>query len=424
VIVGGGPAAAAAAAALRAADFEGAVVLVGEEQVVPYERPPLSKAFLAGCVTGRVAGSTLAVRPREWYAEHDVELRLGARVERVDAQRHAVVLAGGERIGYDRLLLATGGRPRRLDAPSSDRVAYLRTVDDAEALAKRLRAAGRLVVLGGGFIGCEVAATARQLGVEVTVLELEDVPLRRALGERFGALVGQIHREAGVDLRTGERVRSVAEVQDGLLVTTDRARLECGMLLVAVGLRPSTEVVAGTGVRCENGILVDEYCRSTVPDIFAAGDVAAHRHPRYGRHIRVEHHDNAMRQGAVAARNMLGHAVAYDDPHWFWSDQYEHSLQSVGVRGPDDETVVRGSVPDRRFAVFSLSGGTVRSVFALNRGRDVIAGRRLIAAGVSVRAEELRDESVNLRRLAPPSGQARQDKRAAAGTPHDTEEPT
>lgn len=397
VIVGGGPAAAAAAAALRSAGYDGPVLLIGAEEVIPYERPPLSKDFLAG----RRTGSALELQPREWYAEHGVELRLGVPVQRVDPDQHAVLLAGGERIGYDKLLLATGGRPRRLDQARSDRVAYLRTVADAEALAKRLRAAGRLVVLGGGFIGCEVAATARQLGVEVTVLEMESVPLQRALGQRFGALIGQIHREAGVELRTGERVESVAETRDGLLVTTDRGRLECGMLLVAVGLQPNAEVVAGTAVRCENGILVDEYCRSTVPDIFAAGDVAAHRHPLYGRHIRVEHHDNAQRQGAAAARNMLGPAVSYDDPHWFWSDQYEHSLQSVGIAGPDDEIVVRGSVPDRCFSVFSLSGGKVRSVFALDRGKDVIAGRRLIAAGVPVRAEELRDESVNLRRLAP-----------------------
>jgi 3-phenylpropionate/trans-cinnamate dioxygenase ferredoxin reductase component len=404
VLVGGGPAAAAAAHMLRSAGFDGAVLLVGAEDVLPYERPPLSKAFLTSRVAGHAAGPELEVHPRGWYAEHDVELRLGTRVERVDAAGHAVVLAGGERVSYDKLLLATGGRPRRLDGLRSDRVAYLRTVAEAEVLAERLRVAGRLVVLGGGFIGCEVAATARQLGAEVTVLEMEGVPLRPALGERFGALVGQIHREAGVDLRTGERVRSVAEVRDGLLVTTDRDRLECGMLLVAVGLQPSTEVVAGTGVRCENGIVVDQYCRSTVPDIFAAGDVAAHWHPLYGRHIRVEHHDNAMRQGAVAARNMLGHDVAYDDPHWFWSDQYEHSLQSVGVRSPGEEVVVRGSVPDRHFAAFSLSGGKVRSVFALNRGRDVTAGRRLVASGVTVRAEELRDESVNLRRLAPVGG--------------------
>lgn len=396
VIVGGGPCAASAAATLRSSGFDGELVVVTDEPVVPYERPPLSKEYL----TGGVDGAELSVRPASWYDEHDVELRLGERAEALDDQGHGVRLAGGERLRYDALLLATGGRPRPFERIDSDRVAYLRTREDADRLAERLRQGEPLVVLGGGFIGCEIAASARQLGVEVTVLEMAPVPLERVLGADLGGVVAEIHRDAGVDFRTGERVHAVSETADGLAVTTDRGRLECGLLVVAVGMVPNIELVEGTSVRCANGIQVDEHCRTAVPDIYAAGDVAAHFHPGCGRHVRVEHHDNAVKQGAVAARNMLGEDVAYTDPHWFWSDQYEHSLQSVGFHDRCDEVVVRGSVTDRAFARFALVEERVRTVVALNRGRDVLAGKKLIASAVTVTADQIRDESVDLRRLA------------------------
>jgi 3-phenylpropionate/trans-cinnamate dioxygenase ferredoxin reductase subunit len=350
-----------------------------------------------------VDGAKLSVRPASWYDEHDVELRLGERAEALDDKGHGVRLAGGERLRYDALLLATGGRPRPFERIDSDRVAYLRTREDADRLAERLRQGELLVVLGGGFIGCEIAASARQLGVEVTVLEMAPVPLERVLGADLGGVVAEIHRDAGVDFRTGERVHAVSETADGLVVTTDRGRLECGLLVVAVGMVPNIELVEGTSVRCANGIRVDEHCRTAVPDIYAAGDVAAHFHPGCGRHVRVEHHDNAVKQGAVAARNMLGadgKDTAYTDPHWFWSDQYEHSLQSVGFHDRCDEVVVRGSVTDRAFARFALVEERVRSVVALNRGRDVLAGKKLIASAVPVTADQIRDESVDLRRLA------------------------
>ena len=400
VIVGGGPCAASAAATLRSAGFNGRLVVVAGEPVVPYERPPLSKDYL----TGHLDGAELPVRPASWYAEQGVELRLGERAEGIDDRERVVQLAGGERLGYDALLLATGGRPRPFEglqgSVGGERVAYLRTRGDADRLAERLRQGEPLVVLGGGFIGCEVAASARRLGVEVTVLEMAQVPLERALGAQVGSQLAEIHRDAGVDFRTGEQVQSVSETADGLVVTTDRSRLECGLLLAAVGMLPNTEIVTGTSVKCHNGIVVDEHCRTAVPGIYAAGDVAAHYHPLYGRHLRVEHHDNAIKHGAVAARNMLGEDIAHDDPHWFWSDQYEHNLQSVGFNEGCDEVVVRGSIAERSFARFCLADGQVRAVVALNRGRDVIAARKLIASGLRVSAAALRDESVDLRRLA------------------------
>jgi 3-phenylpropionate/trans-cinnamate dioxygenase ferredoxin reductase subunit len=284
---------------------------------------------------------------------------------------------------------------------TGDRVLYLRTRRDADALRERLTPGERLVVLGGGFIGCEVAATARGLGVEVTVLEMANAPLERVLGREIGDVVADIHRAAGVDVRTGERVLSVTETPAGLRVTTDRRELECGFLLVGIGMVPNTEFLDGTPIACDNGVLVDEYCRTGVDGVYAAGDVAAHRHPLYGRRMRVEHYDNAIKQGAAAARTMLGDLVAYDDPHWFWSDQYDHHLQSVGVAHGAATVVLRGSLADRSFSAFSLDGERVLSVFALDRPKDIVVGRKLIRSGLPVTADQLRDESVDLRTLAP-----------------------
>jgi 3-phenylpropionate/trans-cinnamate dioxygenase ferredoxin reductase subunit len=396
VIVGGGPCAASAAVTLRSAGFDGAVIVVADEPVVPYERPPLSKGYL----TGLVGVDELPVRPAQWYVDNGVELRLGDRAVAVDTRECSVRLSGGERVRFDALLLATGGRPRPFEGIDSARVGYLRTLEDADRLAKRLRQGEPLLVVGGGFVGCEVAAAARQLGVEVTVLEMAPVPLERALGQQLGGLVAEIHRDAGVDFRTGERVKSVAETADRLVVTTERGRLECGTLLAAVGMVANTDVIQGTSVTCDNGIRVDEYCRTSVPGIFAAGDVAEHYHPTFGRHLRVEHHDNAIKHGAVAARNMLGEDVAYDDAHWFWSDQYDHNLQSIGFDDGCDEVAVRGSVAARSFARFSLAQGRVRAVTALDRGGDILVGRKLIESGVRVGVDALADESLDLRRLA------------------------
>jgi 3-phenylpropionate/trans-cinnamate dioxygenase ferredoxin reductase component len=397
VIIGGGPAAVAAGLGARAAGFDGRILVISEEWEAPYRRPPLSKEYLAG----EMDAAGLAVRPNEFLDEQGIELMLGTRVARVDDGAGEVVLGDGERLPYGKLVIATGGRPRRLPGVDHERVAYLRTVADADRLAKRLRGGTPLVVLGAGFIGCEVAACARKLGVEVTLLEMADVPLQRVLGDRFGGIIGDVHRDAGVDLRTGERVESVAPTADGLLVTTDRGRIECGVLLVAAGLRPNTDIVEGTGIRCGDGILVDEYCRTSVPDVYAAGDVAAHLHPSYGRHVRVEHYDNALKQGAVAGRNLVAaDPVPYAEPHWFWSDVYEHNLQVLGPHEPDGEVVVRGSLTDRQFSAWTLAGTTVTAVLSMNRAKDLVAAKRLMARGTPITAEQIRDESTDLRRLS------------------------
>ncbi|GAA4848950.1 FAD-dependent oxidoreductase [Pseudonocardia benzenivorans] len=395
VLVGAGRAAAAAAATLRREGFDGDLVVVGDEPHPPYRRPPLSKAWdgAAPCV------DDLLVRDAEWYGTNAVELITGTRAVALDCASRQLTLADGARLGYDRLLLATGGRPRRLPGVRGDRIHHLRTVADAAALREQLAGDGPLVVLGGGFLGCEVAAAARASGVEVTIVEMAPTLLSRAMSPELGELFAALHRSRGVTVLTGERVDSVVQAGDQVVVRTCAQVLECAALLVAIGISRSTELLAGTPVACDDGVLVDEFAATSVPGVYAAGDVAAAHHPRYGRRVRVEHDDNAVRQATVAARNMLGARDVYDDPHWFWSDQFEHNLQMVGSPEGHDRSVVRGSPGEGAFSVFHLRGDRLVSVLAFDRGRDVVTGRKLVAAGATVAAEQLEDDAVDLRRL-------------------------
>lgn len=401
VLLGGGTASAAAASTLRHRGFDGRIVLVSEEEVTPYERPPLSKEVLAGTMP---PGNT-AFRPDDWYHTNDIELVLGTRATSIDTDRAAVITDRAGHVGYDHLLIATGGRARRLPGFEGERILHLRTRIDSETLASRMQDSGRAVVLGGGFIGCEVAATARGLGAEVTIIEMEPHCLRVPLGDRYGRIVTEIHRERGCRMRMGERVTGVTETLDGLAITTDRGELECEWMLVAAGMIPNTELALGTRIEVDGGILVDRRCRTSVSNVYAAGDVAARRRP--SGPLRVEHHDNAMRQGAVAARNILGEDADDDTPHWFWSDQYDLSIQSLGHFDPHAPHVIRGSTEDRSFSAFQLSGDgsgedKIEAVLTIGRPRDVFAARKLMGAGISVTAEQIEDLSTDLRRLARP----------------------
>lgn len=290
VIVGAGRCGASAAETLRGAGFDGRVVLVGDEAEPPYERPPLSKAFLAGAQDA----ADLSVHPRSWYADSGVELRTAVAVTGLDCRSRLALLSDGSQVGFDRLLPATGGRPRLLPGSSSlQRVRYLRTLADATSLRSSLTAASHVVVVGAGFIGAEVAASARSLGVSVTLLEMLEVPLARVLGSEVGAAYADLHRAHGVRLLTGEGLASVQECDDGAVrVRTTRDRdLECDLVVVGVGIEPRDELAAAAGLTVSNGVLVDEYCRTSVPFVYAAGDVANHFHPLSGTHIRVEHYD-------------------------------------------------------------------------------------------------------------------------------------
>lgn len=396
VLVGGGLASAAAAHTLRDAGFGGRITLVSAEPHLPYERPPLSKEYLRG----EVARDDLPFPAAEWYETADLDLRLGVRATRIDVATREVELDDGVRLAADAVLLATGGVPRRLDGAEGERICYLRTIEDADRIAALLGPGRRLVVVGAGFIGAEVAASARKRQTEVTVVEALDVPLQRVLGRAIGRRLGALHREHGTELRTGESVRAIAEISDGVVVTTGSGdRLRADAAVVGVGIVPETSVADASGIHVGDGIVVDPACRTRVEGVYAAGDVAEHEHPLFGRRLRVEHYDNALRQGAAAARSMLGEEVVYDDPHWFWSDQYEHNLQLVGDPLGHDDVVVRGASDGAELTAFYLRDGVVRAVFAVDRARDVRAGRRLVAARARPERDALADENIGLRDL-------------------------
>jgi 3-phenylpropionate/trans-cinnamate dioxygenase ferredoxin reductase subunit len=402
VIVGANLTGGTAAAALREEGFDGEVILIGEELHPPYERPPLSKEYLRG----EQPFEKGLLRPDGWFQDESIETRFGVRAEQVDPQQRVIILEGGDQVPYDALLLATGGRPRTLPGPPRDRILYLRTIEDAQRIRSHLKTGSRLVIVGAGFIGAEVAASARMLGLEVTVLERHEAPLVRAIGPDIGRIYAEIHCEHGVDLRTGEGVERVEETADGVVVrTTSGAVIEGDVVVVGVGIEPNVELAQAASLEVDNGIVVDEYCRTSVGGIFAAGDVANHFHPVFGRRIRVEHYDNALKQGAAAVRNMLGREEVFDDPHWFWSDQYEHNLQYGGFAHEWDEIVVRGSLEDRDFVAFYLKEGVILAALGLNRGGDVRRAMKLIHTKASPDPMLLRDEGLDLRTLASGPGE-------------------
>lgn len=395
VIVGAGQGGVAAADELRDQGFDGRIVLIGDEAELPYERPPLSKEYLAG----DSSDDDLYIYPKKWYEENNIELALGVAACRVDVGSSRVELGNGSSIGYNRLLLATGGQPRKLPGLPADGVFYLRTHGDARQLSAQLQRGKKVVIIGAGFIGCEVAATARERGVEVTILESQRAPLERVIGPELGQVVAELHRERDVELRTDDSVEAVTRTGCGLLVRGSRGSpIECDAVIVGVGIEPNVEPVRGTGVQLDDGILVDQYCQTTVAGIFAAGDMSRHYHPVFGRHVRVEHYDNALRQGAAAAENMLGRRRVFDDPHWFWSDQYAHNLQSLGIASCWDEILLSGSTSDRSFCALYLKDRQVQSVLALNRPKAIMVARRLGYIGARIEDIQASEELADLRK--------------------------
>jgi 3-phenylpropionate/trans-cinnamate dioxygenase ferredoxin reductase subunit len=399
-IVGASLTGQSAAATLREEGFEGRVVLVGAEPQLPYDRPPLSKNYLRGAMPFE---KTL-LRPPEFYRERAIETRLGTTVVRVDVEKRALQLDGGDRLEFDNVLIATGGRNRRFPIPGIDLpgVFDLRTIADADRIRDAIARGGRAVVVGMGFIGAEVAASMRQCGLEVTAIEPFKTPLYRALGEDIGRVVEGLHRDHGVALILGDAVAAFeGKGRVERVVTRDGRRIECELAVFGLGIEPVTELVAGTGVRVDNGIVVDDHCRTNVPGVFAAGDVANHYHPVCGRQMRVEHWQNGIKQGAAAARSILGRGQPYDEVHWFWSDQYDANIQYAGFHAAWDAVVVRGSLAERKFLAFYMAEGRVESVVAINQGRDLRRTLPIIKARVAVDPARLADPNVDLRTLAP-----------------------
>jgi 3-phenylpropionate/trans-cinnamate dioxygenase ferredoxin reductase subunit len=403
VIVGASLAGGSAAATLRQEGFEGRVILSGAEPQPPYERPPLSKEYLRG----ESPFENALVQTADFYGEHGIETQFGVRATRVDATEKTLELDGKERIAYDGLLIATGGRNRQLTIPGLDLegVYQLRTVADCNRIREEIFPGRKAVVVGMGFIGSEVAASLRQSGVEVAVVDRNKVPLRRVLGEEVGRVIEGVHRDHGTELTFEDTVAAIEGAGRVERVTTQHGRhIECDFVVVGLGVEPVTELLAGTGVEIDNGIVVDEYCRTGVEGIYAAGDVANHYHPVFGRHIRVEHWQNALRQGSAAARSMLGKGESYEEIPWFWSDQYELNLQYAGFHTDWDELVVRGSMEERNFVAFYRRDGRALAVVAINRGRDLRRSVPLIKVQDQVEAAKLRDPDIDLRTLANTAG--------------------
>ena len=399
VIVGASLAGAKAAETLRAEGFEGRIVLVGEEPVRPYERPPLSKGYLRG----EASFDDAAVHVAGFYADHDIELLTSTIATAIDPTRNEVTVDPGGTVPYDQLLLSTGATPRTLTIPGSNLagIHYLRTVESCDALRKALDHAQKVVVVGGGWIGCEVAASARQLGKDVALIEAAEVPLERVLGAEVGAIFRDLHADHGVELHLGVGVESFrgtgsaeeVELADGSAVAGD-------LFVAGIGVVPRTELADGARLHLDNGVVVDEYLATSVPGIWAGGDVARAFHPVFGTGIRLEHWSSALNQGPVAARNMLGQHVAYDKIPYFFSDQYEFGMEYSGFAPDWDSIAFRGDVARREFVAFWLADGRVVAGMNVNVWDVVDPIAALVRSKRAVDMRRLEDPEVDLATLA------------------------
>jgi 3-phenylpropionate/trans-cinnamate dioxygenase ferredoxin reductase component len=401
LILGAGLTGGKAAVTLREEGYDGRLLLIGDEPGIPFGRPPLSKTYLRG----EEDLSGWEVKPAAWYQEQQVE-HLRVRAVALDRARRRVELDSGDSVAYDKLLFATGGRNRQLDLPGSrlPGVFQLRTVAECDAIHAAARAGAHAVVVGMGFIGSEVAASLRQLGVRVTAFPGGRHPLERVLGDEVGKVMSGIHSSQGVTLIANDTVVSChgSQLLEGV-TTKAGLRIDCDFAILAVGIQPNTELLAGTGLTIDDGLDVDGSCRSADERIFAAGDVANHLHPLFGR-IRVEHYNNAEKQAVSAARSMLGIGGPYDYIHTFWSDQYEHKLEYAGHAKHWDQVVIRGSLEERKFVGFYLEAGKLKAAVGLNRGGDpevdlddeLAKASKLIGRGSPVSAKDLADEATAL----------------------------
>lgn len=399
VVLGAGETGASAAIALRKYSVDAQVTLIGEEDEAPYERPPLSKGYLRG----ELPIEKFLVRPREFYAQHTIDTMLGTRARRIDAMHRIVHLNDGRRVAFDRLLIATGARNRRPPMPGIDLqgVHQLRTVRDATRLRAEIQPGRKAVVVGMGFIGCEVAASLRHDQVEVVSIDPGPTPLARVLGEMIGGTLAALHASYGVHTVFNDTVAAFeGNGRIARVITKAGLRIPCDFAVVGVGVEPVVDLLDGIGIRIDNGIVVDQFCATSVDGIYAAGDVANHFHPVFGRHIRVEHWQNAIQQGDNAARNMLGERIPYDVIPWFWSVQYDANIQYAGHHTSYEDLILRGRLDGGSYAAFYMNGGVIDAVVGVNNARDVRRTMPLIKGRRPVDPDQLRDERVDLRSLA------------------------
>lgn len=395
IIVGAGQAAGQAAASLRQEGYEGSITLFGEEPQAPYQRPPLSKAYLSG----ELAMERVLVRPEKFYTDKSIELHTGTRIETVNPDNKTVTANDGQTHSYDKLLLATGSRPRILNIEGSDLagIHYLRTIDDVDGIRASMANAERICIVGGGYIGLEVAAVANKLGLQVTVLEMEDRILQRVTTPEMSAFYHELHSSRGVEIRTGTRVSGFGGEDRVTSVICGDEEISAELVIVGIGIIPNVELAEAAGLDCENGITVDDHCRTSHPDIYAAGDCTNHPNPILDRRLRLESVPNAMEQARVASSNMLGGDKTYAAIPWFWSDQYELKLQMVGFSSDGDTAVTRGDPSTNEFAVFYLSSGKVVAVDAINSPREFMVCKQLY--GKQVDTEDLANPEFELKSL-------------------------
>lgn len=398
VIVGAGQAGAWAATTFRDEGYDGRVVLIGDEPHIPYERPPLSKGLLAG--TQEI--DTCWIKPIDHYAVAEIELWLNRSVETIHREKKEVRLSDGERIEYDRLVLATGTRPRQLTVPGSDMPAihYLRTIDDSLASKKRLIPGTRVSLIGGGYIGLEVAATAVELGCHVTVIEALLEILTRAMPPELSRVIADRHRRRGVIIETNLAVEEFEEFQGDIRINCTGGRaFDTDLVVVGIGVVANAEIAETAGIRCNDGVIVDEFGRTSETSVFAVGDVTRHFNPLLGRRIRLESWQNAQNQAIVIARNMLGSNKPYAEIPWFWSNQFDMNIQSVGHPETWDQVVFRGEATGDQFSVFSLLDGVVVSAHAINAPRDIRYARQMVADRTRPDLRHLADLDVPLKQL-------------------------
>jgi 3-phenylpropionate/trans-cinnamate dioxygenase ferredoxin reductase subunit len=396
LIIGGGQAGAQAVDTLRREGFQGRLMLVSDEPYLPYQRPPLSKKFLSG----ELAADRLPFRHQSFYDEHRVELKLGVRALRLDAAARRVALSSGEVVSYDRLLLGLGAGSRRLTCPGADLpgVHYLRGLGDVAAIQAGLKPGARVVIVGGGYIGLETAATARHLGSAVTVLEMADRLMNRVVAANVSEYFAHEHRTQGVKIACNMRVvRLEGGGRIERVVCADGSTHEADVLVVGVGAVANTELAAEAGLACENGIVVDEYCRTSDPWIYAAGDCTYHPSRRFDMRVRLESVDNAFEQAKTAALNILERPTVHDRVPWFWSDQFDNKLLIVGLSQSHDLQVTRGDPATRAFSVCYLKGGELLAVEAINHSKDYMAARKLIAERARPDIDKLADPRVPLK---------------------------
>jgi len=395
VIVGCGQAGGQAAASLRQEKYEGPITMVGAEPYIPYQRPPLSKQYLSG----EQEKEKLSLRQESFYSDKEIELILGSEALSIDSASKEVHLSNSNSLSYDKLLIATGGRPRKLEIEGHalNGIHYLRTIDDVDAIRKQMGKHQNMVIVGGGYIGLEVASVAVKKGMSVSVLEMEDRILERVTTEEMSSFYNQLHSDQGVQIHTSTQVSAFKGDHDVRSVICGEQDIQADIVVVGIGILPNVEIAESAHLDIDNGIVVDENCRTSHEDIFAAGDCTNHPNPLLGRRLRLESVPNAMEQARVAASNMLGGSKTYSAMPWFWSDQYEHKLQMVGFSKESEQSVIRGDMTSKSFTIFYLKDNLIVAADAVNNPKEFIASKQLV--GKKVPAESLADPLIELKTL-------------------------